>query len=57
MTELLANSGDPDQTPRCVASDLDLHSLTITLLRVSEKNGLMFNGSAAISCHFGLIKL
>ena len=35
MVELLANSGDPDQTPHSVASDLGLHCLPITLLRVS----------------------
>ena len=27
MTELFANSGDPDQTPRSAASDLALHCL------------------------------
>ena len=27
MVELFANSGDPDQTPRSVASDLGLHCL------------------------------
>ena len=32
MVELIANS---DQTPLSVASDLGLHSLPITLLRVS----------------------
>ena len=36
MTELFANSGDPDQTPRSVAPYLGLHSLQITLLRVSR---------------------
>ena len=35
MAKLFANSGDPDQTPHSVASDLGLHCLTITLLRVS----------------------
>ena len=30
--ELFANSGDPDQTPRSVTSDLGLHCLPITLL-------------------------
>ena len=35
MTKLFANSGDPDQMPRCAASDLDLHCLPIILLRVS----------------------
>ena len=36
MTELFANSGDPDQTPRSVASYLGLHCLSITLLEVSR---------------------
>ena len=35
MAELYANSGDPDQMPCCAVSDLDLHCLPITLLRVS----------------------
>ena len=34
MAKLLAKSGDPDQT-RSAASDLGLHFLPITLLRVS----------------------
>ena len=33
---LLANNVDPDQTPHYVASDLGLHCLAITLLRVSR---------------------
>ena len=36
MAKLFANSGDPGQTLRSVASDLDLHCLPITLLRVSR---------------------
>ena len=36
MAKLFANSGDPDQTPRSAASDLALHCLPITLLRVSR---------------------
>ena len=36
MAKLFANSGDPDQTPRSAASDLGLHCLPITLLRVSQ---------------------
>ena len=36
MSKLFANSGDPDQTPRSVASDLGLHCLPVTLLRVSR---------------------
>ena len=40
MVELIANSGDPDQTPRSAASDLGLHCLPITILRVSGLSGL-----------------
>ena len=36
MVELFANSGDPDQTPRSVASDLGLHCLPVTPLGVSR---------------------
>ena len=36
MAKLFANSGDPDQTPHSMASDLGLHCLPITLLRVSR---------------------
>ena len=36
MAKLFANSGDPDQTLRSVASDLGLHRLPITLLQVSR---------------------
>ena len=36
MAKLLANSGDPDQTPHSAASDLGLHCLPVTLLRVSR---------------------
>ena len=36
MVELFANSGDPDQTPQSVASDLDLHCLPVTHLGVSR---------------------
>ena len=36
MAKLFANSGDPDQTPDSAASDLGLHCLPITLLRVSR---------------------
>ena len=37
MVELFANSGDPDQTPRSVASDLGLLCLPVTLLGVSSR--------------------
>ena len=33
---LSANTVDPGQMPHCVASDLDLHCLSMTLLRVSQ---------------------
>ena len=36
MFELFANSGDPDQTPHNVASDLGLHCLSVTRLGVSS---------------------
>ena len=36
MFEPFANSGDPDQTPRSAASDLCLHCLPVTRLRVSS---------------------
>ena len=36
MIELFANSGDPDQTPRSVASDQGLYCLPITLLGISR---------------------
>ena len=36
MAKLFANSGDPDQMPRSAASDLGLHCLPITRLRVSR---------------------
>ena len=38
---LLANAVDPDQMPHHVASDLGLHYLPMTLLRVPGKNGLI----------------
>ena len=34
--KLFANSGDPDQMPHFAASDLGLHCLSVTLLRVSQ---------------------
>ena len=36
MVELFANSGDPDQLPHSVASDLGLHCLPVTQLGVSR---------------------
>ena len=37
MAKLFANSGDPDQMPCSAASDLGLHCLPSTLLRVSRQ--------------------
>ena len=36
MAKLFANSGDSDQTPHSAASDLGLHCLPTTLVRVSQ---------------------
>ena len=36
MAKLFAKSGDPDQMPHSVASDLGLHCLPITLFGVSR---------------------
>ena len=36
MAKLFVNSGDPDQMPHSAVSDLGLHCLPITLLRVSR---------------------
>ena len=36
MVEIFANSGDPDQMPHSAASDLGLHSLSVTHLGVSS---------------------
>ena len=34
MAKLFANSGDPDQTLHSAASDLGLHCLPVTFLRI-----------------------
>ena len=44
MAKLFANSGDPDQTPRSAASDLGLHCLPSTLLRVSRLHWVKVGG-------------
>ena len=36
----ITNSVDPDQMPHYVASDLDLHCLSVTFYRFPGKNGL-----------------
>ena len=41
MAKLFANSGDADQRPRSAVSDLGLHCLPITLLRVSQLQWVM----------------
>ena len=41
MAKLFANSGDADQMPRSTVSDLGLHCLPITLLRVSRLQWVM----------------
>ena len=40
MVELLAKSGDPDQTPHSAASDLGLHCLPVTRLGPTVFSGL-----------------
>ena len=48
MAKVIANSGDPDQTPRSAASDLGLHCLLITLLRdyrLQRVNSIKANSS------------
>ena len=54
MAKLFANSGDPDQTPRSAASDLGLHCLPVTLLRVSRLQWvkLYYTGYARGLCAF-----
>ena len=42
MAKPFAKSGDPEQAPFSVASDLDLHCLSFTLLEVSDCNGLNY---------------
>ena len=49
MAKLFANSGDPDQTLRSVASDLGLHCLPITLLRVSRLQWVNHNYSCCVN--------
>ena len=38
IVELFANSGDPDQMPHSVLSNLGLHCLPVTLLKYLDKN-------------------
>ena len=48
MAILLANSGDPDQTPRSAASDLGLHCLPITFLVVSRLQWVKINQNPSL---------
>ena len=50
MAELFANSGDPDQMPHSVASDVGLHFLPITLLWVSRLQWV--NKMSTLTGHF-----
>ena len=43
MIELFANSGDPDQMPHSVVSDLGLYCLPITLLGVFRLQWVKLN--------------
>ena len=43
LTISFASSRDPDQTPRSVASDLDLHCLPVTRLGVSSLQWVKFS--------------
>ena len=44
MAKLLANSWDSDQMPLSAVSDLDLHCLPITLLRISQQQWVYKTG-------------
>ena len=52
MAKIVANSGDPDQTPRSVASDLGLHCLPIIILGVSSLQWVKQFSHACISLPF-----
>ena len=54
MAKLFANSGDPDQTPHSAASDLGLHCLPVTLLRVSRLQWVNANYMKMILGYFFL---
>ena len=53
MARLFANSGDPDQIPHSVASDLGLHCLPITLLDVSKLQWVKAPGNLGVGLHSG----
>ena len=50
MVEVFANSEDPEQTPCSAASDLGLHCLPITLLRVSRLQWVNGNVEKSTNC-------
>ena len=52
MVKLFANSGDPDQMPCSVASDLGLHCLLVTYLGVSSLQCLKIYSGMANSALF-----
>ena len=54
MIELFANSGDPDQMPHSVASDLGLHCLPNTLLGVSRLQWVNKESLVSVSMHMYL---
>ena len=49
MVELFANSGDPNQMPHSVVSDLGLHCLPVTFLGVSRLKWI--NANVQIGLH------
>ena len=51
MAKLFANSGDPDQTPHSAASDLGLHCLPSTLLRVSRLQWVIMKHKISTNHH------
>ena len=51
MVELLANNGDPDQTPRSLASDLGLHCLPVNRLGISSLHWAKWNEYAPFGEH------
>ena len=52
MVKLFANREDPDQTPHDAASDLGLHCLPVTLLRVSWLQWVKVGFSVVFSVSF-----
>ena len=59
MVELFANSGDSDQTPRSVASDVGLHCLPVTSLGVSSLQWVKISKEMDLYCFvfYSLLKM